>query len=348
MPANRSRPNRQLDETHWTYFKNHTSRTSRTSLCPCYRIPVRIDSGHGPRDRLTARGLTAAGRAGRGPHRVQHLIKIVEDGALHDLGAHGLVGFLQEVEQVRNQLPVVDRAVIQHSVEQGVPKLLCQPTMARVLATGLRLSAAEAGRRVRAAEHLAERYTMTGEPLGPYRPHLAEAQRHGTITPEQVQMIDRALRGVDGRGFDPADIDAGEQILTEAATSVGPEDLKNLAAKVVDGIDPDGSLIDEKQHHDRRFLHLRQRPDGSWHGEFRLTPQAGQKFATLLDTLGRPITTRCEVGGDGDDGQEQSRRSSIQTSGRAGNGSTTRWRRCWTGCCAATSCPRPAAPRPPC
>lgn len=227
---------------------------------------------------------------------LQHLIKIVEDGALHDLGAHGVVELLQEVEEIRNRLPVVDRAVIQHSIEQGVPGLLCERSMARVLASGLRLSAAEAGRRVRAAEHLAERHTMTGEPLGPYRRHLAEAQRQGTITPEQVSVIDGALRTVDGRGFDPTDIEAGEQILTRAAESVGPAELKSLATKVIDGIDPDGTLVDEKQHRDRRFLHLRQRPDGSWHGEFRLTPQAGQKFATLLDTLSRPTTTRCQVG----------------------------------------------------
>ena len=56
---------------------------------------------------------------------VRHLIKLVEDGSLHDLGALGLVGFLQELEQVRNQLPTVDRAVIQHGIEQGVPGLLC-------------------------------------------------------------------------------------------------------------------------------------------------------------------------------------------------------------------------------
>ncbi|MFT4165876.1 MAG: DUF222 domain-containing protein, partial [Microlunatus sp.] len=153
---------------------------------------------------------------------VQHLIKLVEDGSLHDLGALGLVGFFQELEQVRNQLPVVDRAAIQHGIEQGVPGLLCERSMTRVLVSGLRLSAAEAGRRVRAAEHLADRHSVTGELLEPYRPYLAQAQRDGAITPEQVNVIDSALRGVDGRGFDPADIEAGEKILTEAAHSVGP------------------------------------------------------------------------------------------------------------------------------
>lgn len=246
---------------------------------------------------------------------VQHLIKLVEDGSLHDLGALGLVGFLQELEQVRNQLPTVDRAVIQHGIEQGVPGLLCERSMARVLVSGLRLSAAEAGRRVRAAEHLAERHSLTGEPLEPYRPHLAQAQRSGAITPEQVHVIDTALRSVDGRGFDPTDIEAGEKILTEAAESVGPAELRVLATKVVDGIDPDGTLVDEKQHRDRRFLHLRKRPDGSWQGEFRLTPDAGQKFATLLDSLGRHNTTHCPINNQNGGGQTG---SNDQTSGDGG------------------------------
>ncbi len=52
---------------------------------------------------------------------VEHLIKLVDDGALTDLGAFGLVAMLQSLERVRNKLPVVDRAMIQYGIEQGVP-----------------------------------------------------------------------------------------------------------------------------------------------------------------------------------------------------------------------------------
>ena len=40
---------------------------------------------------------------------VEHLIKLVDDGALADLGAFGLVDTLKSLERVRNKLPVVDR-----------------------------------------------------------------------------------------------------------------------------------------------------------------------------------------------------------------------------------------------
>ena len=95
-----------------------------------------------------------------------HLIKVVDDGALTDLGAQGLVGFLAEVEQVRNTLPVVDRAAIQYGIEQGVAGVLTERSMARVLMWGLRLSAGEAYRRVKSAEHTAERRSMTGDLVG--------------------------------------------------------------------------------------------------------------------------------------------------------------------------------------
>ena len=139
---------------------------------------------------------------------VEHLIKLVDDGVLGDLGAFGLVETLQSLERVRNKLPVVDRAMIQYGIEQGVPGVLSERTMTRVLTTGIRLSIGEASRRVRAAEHLADRTSMTGEPLAPVRPHLAAAQRDGLVTPEQVTLIDTALRKV--KHCDPAAVEAGE------------------------------------------------------------------------------------------------------------------------------------------
>ena len=224
----------------------------------------------------------------------EHLIKLVGDGALGDLGAFGLVETMQAFETVRNKLPVVDRAIIQYGTEQGVPATLSERSMTQVLMNGLRLSVGEAARRVRAAEHLADRTSMTGEPLGPIRPHLAAAQRDGLVSPEQVALVDGALRKV--RHCDPAAVEAGEILLVESATQLGLKDLGLVAAKLVEAIDPDGTLpADEAEHRLRRFVHLTQRKDGSWAGDFRLTPAAGQKLAALLDPLIRPQTTRFET-----------------------------------------------------
>ncbi|HET8970719.1 MAG TPA: DUF222 domain-containing protein [Candidatus Nanopelagicales bacterium] len=234
---------------------------------------------------------------------LQRLIKLVDDGALNDLGALGLVGFLQDYEQVRNMMPTVDRAAIEYGTGQGVPATLTQRGMAQVLSGGLRISAAEAGRRVRAAEHLADRLSQVGEPLGPYRPDLARAQREGAVTPEQVGVIDTALRRVDR--CDPAAVAAGERLLVEAAAELGPRDLAAVAGRLVDAIDPDGAApADEAEHRRRRAFTLRQRDDGSWSGELRLTPELGQKLAALLGPLMAPAKTGCQAG-DGQTGTDQ-------------------------------------------
>ena len=49
--------------------------------------------------------------------------------------------------------------------------------MTRVLANGIRISIGEASRRVRAAEHLADRNSMTGELLAPVRPRPDRPRR---------------------------------------------------------------------------------------------------------------------------------------------------------------------------
>jgi hypothetical protein len=166
--------------------------------------------------------------------------------------------------------------------------------MTGVLMAGLRLSAGEASRRVRAAEHLADRRSQLGEPLLPIRGHVSRAQREGAVTPEQVTVIDDALRKV--RHCDPAAIEAGEVLLVEHAAQLGFADLKVMATRLIDAIDPDGTLpADEAEHRFRRFLHLTQRSDGCWVGDFRLTPEAGQKLAALLDPLTRPRTSRLAV-----------------------------------------------------
>ena len=252
---------------------------------------------------------------------VEHLIKLVDDGAHTDLGAFSLVEVLQRFETIRNTMPVVDRALIQHGTEQGAPGVLSERSMVGVLKNALRISGSEATRRVRAAEHLADRTTMTGEPLAPIREHLSAAQRDGVVTPEQVALIDGALRKV--KHCDPVAVETGEVLLVEQATQLGYRDLSVVAAKLVEAIDPDGILpCDEAEHRLRRYFHLKQRTDGCWAGDFRLTPAAGQKLAALLGPLMKPqpttITPRNDSDGDGEGSEQASGQddSTGKTSGR--------------------------------
>ena len=129
---------------------------------------------------------------------------------------------------------------------------------------------------------------MTGPSLPPLSMHLAAAQRRGEITPEQVGVIDRGLQAVDHPGFDPEDVEAGEQILAHQGKSLGPAEPKIATQRVVDRIDPDGTLPDDERVRQARDFRMSRQADGSVKGEFRLTPEVGEKLKAVLDPLAGP------------------------------------------------------------
>ena len=218
---------------------------------------------------------------------LDHLIKLVEDRGLETLDDPGLVGFLQGFEKLRNRLPLIDHQMINEGTSRGLAQNQCQGTMTRLLTSALHISGGEAASRVRAAEQLAERMSMTGEPLQPLRPHLADKQRTGEVSADNADVVIRALAPVSRRGFDPDLIDAGERLLAEHATSFGPKDLHRLAKQVVNAIDPDGTLPDEQLQSDRRFFAMRPTKDGGYAGKFRLTGACGTKLLASAAAAGQ-------------------------------------------------------------
>ncbi len=219
---------------------------------------------------------------------LDHLIKLVEDGGLNCYDNVGLLGFLQTFERFRNRLPLIDHRAIRDAEARSLADALTQPSMAKVLVWALRLSPAEAQRRVGAAEAVGDRMSMVGEPLEPVRPVLAAAQRAGEVNPEQVSIITRALAGVDRPEFDAADVAAGEELLTRFAANFGPKELSRLADRTVDAINPDGTLAADRVQQDRRHFTLHPTRDGSYVGQFRLTGVVGAKLTAVLSPLAKP------------------------------------------------------------
>ena len=219
-----------------------------------------------------------------------HLIKLAEDGGLDEFDDEQFVAFLQDVERDQNRFAVLQHALINNGIARGLPGTLAQTSMIRVLTQTLRISPAEASRRVLAAGQVGVRVSMTGQPLEPLRPVLAAAQRAGDVTPEQVHIIVKGLASVDGAGFDPADLSTGEVILTDAAANLGPKDLQGVADRVVEAINPDGTRPRDQLNADRRFFHLTPTTDGAYRGEFRLTGACGAKLHAILTPLATPRT----------------------------------------------------------
>ena len=216
------------------------------------------------------------------------LLGQVEAGGLDHLDDAGLLGFWQEFEGLRNRLPLVEHRLVRDAGSRDLAGRYCQPSVARLLASSLRVSAGEAARRVRAADQLGGRVSMQGEPQPPVRPALAAAQRAGQVSPEQADLVLRGIAKVDRAGYDPAAVAAGEVLLARYATVFAPRDLQTCVDRFVDTLDPDGSVPDEQLVADRRFFELRPQRDGSWRGDFRLTGPVGAKLAAVLGPLAKP------------------------------------------------------------
>ena len=82
----------------------------------------------------------------------EQLLKLLNAGGAESFDDHGSVEFMQDFEQFRNRLSLVDHLMIADGMRRDLPTKLCQGSMRRVLTSGLGISKIEAARRVRAAE----------------------------------------------------------------------------------------------------------------------------------------------------------------------------------------------------
>jgi hypothetical protein len=96
---------------------------------------------------------------------------------------------VRSVEADRRRLESFDTKVVSEVDARGLPGRYVARSAADLLGGMLRLSPAEARRRVRQARALTPRVTLTGERLAPLRPHTAAARAAGTIGSDQVRVI---------------------------------------------------------------------------------------------------------------------------------------------------------------
>ena len=97
---------------------------------------------------------------------------------------------LFEWETLMRRQAVMGHRLIAALAEVPVAEL-GEPTLAAALATLLRISKADAGRRIHEAEDLGPRSALTGEPLEPVLSCTAAAQARGAIGGEHVRIIRR-------------------------------------------------------------------------------------------------------------------------------------------------------------
>jgi len=191
-----------------------------------------------------------------------------------------LLGLLERLERVRRVLPAVEHGVINQLRQQASPVEL-GGSLAHGLANRLRITRGEAQRRIDEAHDLGEQRALTGEPLPPRLPATAAGQREGTIGSGQVGVIRRFFEQLPCC-VDVATRERAESHLAKLAAQYRPDQLRKLADKLADCLNPDGNFSDEDRARRRGLTLGKQDPDGMSPIRGWLTPELRAGLEAVL------------------------------------------------------------------
>jgi hypothetical protein len=157
----------------------------------------------------------------------------------------------------------------------------------KVIADCLRISCAEARRRMRDAEQLAPRITITGETLPPELPATAQAWRDGMLDQQHLRVIQTFVRDL------PADtpgdtVECAERFLAQQAAKLRPDQLEKVANRYAVLINPDGKFSDIDRARHRGFTWSAQRPDGMSIGKLVASPKLRANLDAWLARFAAP------------------------------------------------------------
>ncbi len=165
-----------------------------------------------------------------------------------------------ELECLGRRLPTLRHRLVNGIAEVAIEEL-GERSLSTALSTLLRISKAEANRRIKEGKDLGPRAAMTGEPLEPLLTNTAAAQRRGLIGPEHVQIIRTFFKRLPGF-IDHDTREAAETQLAELACGLPPEELRAAANQLAIMLDQDGELSDADRARRRYFAIGKQQPDG--------------------------------------------------------------------------------------
>lgn len=204
------------------------------------------------------------------------------------LSPEELVEVLARREVLAWQAPAIDHRIVARFVAEGHSEVLAGCSLAKALSERLRISAAEARRRIAEAADLGPRTAMSGEPLDPVLPSLAAAQAAGQVGPEQMAIARKAMEKIPTT-IDVKDRERAERDLAELATLFAPETFGRLAVHLIAVLDQDGDEPDDRRRHAQRGLRLGpQRADGLSSLSGKISPELRATLEPMLAKLAAP------------------------------------------------------------
>jgi len=192
-----------------------------------------------------------------------------------------LLDVLRLAERARRQLEALDHVLIAELEARNLPGRYVLRGSKQLLAGLLTLSPAESGARVRHAHALGPRTSLTGERLAPLLPVAAAARAEGAITGRQAEVIISAMTRLRAAQLPVEQQSDAEAFLVEQARRFDATTLAGIARRLLDTLDPDGRLAEERSQQRRRFLSCV--PNGD--GMHRLTADLDAETAALAMTV---------------------------------------------------------------
>jgi hypothetical protein len=157
----------------------------------------------------------------------------------------------------------------------------------KVIADRLRISYAEGRRRLRDAEQLSPRLTLTGQQLPPELPATAQAWRDGELDAQHLRVIQAFFYDLpDATSADT--VEDAERFLAEQATKLRPDQLERAAHRIALHINPDGKFSDSDRARQRGFTWCGQRRDGMSIGKLIASPELRANIDAWLARFATP------------------------------------------------------------
>ncbi|BCQ09746.1 putative protein [Mycobacterium heckeshornense] len=192
---------------------------------------------------------------------------------------------LEHLEDSRRQQAVASHDLIASLATEEFAAIGGAPH--KVIADWLRISCAEARRRIRNAEQLAPGRTLTGQTLPPKLPATAAAWRSGLLDEQHLRVIQTFVHELPDITPLPVVVEA-ERFLAEHATQLRPDQLDKLAQRYAVLINPDGKFSDTDRARQRGFTWCGQRRDGMSIGKLVASPELRAHLDAWLARFAAP------------------------------------------------------------
>jgi hypothetical protein len=193
---------------------------------------------------------------------------------------------LERLERAARRLRAPQHALINQLDAQATDEEL-GGTLRSALADRLRITKAEAGRRIDEAADLGQRRALSGEPLAPPLSATATAQRDGLIGDGHVRVI-RSFFAHLPTEVDPPTRDAAEADLADKARGYRPDELAKYAQRIMDWLNPDGEFSDAERARKRGITLGKQEFDGMSRINGLVTPELRAAIEAMLAKLAAP------------------------------------------------------------